>query len=122
MPTKLCLTGNLLTVFQFKTVARVLITTNIDVSNGLTNGAMGTVTNVVTKTVNGHEQVHVILVKYDSVKVGADAISSSNYSHIDASSVPIHKVQATFKIKNRVTCHVSHTQFPPVSCMGSHNT
>ena len=105
------LTGNLLTVFQFKIGARVMKTTNIDVSDGLTNSAMGTVTNV-TKTVNGHEQVHVILVKFDSVKVGADAITSSNYSLIDASSVPIHKVIATLKIKDRVTGCISHTQFP----------
>ena len=45
-------------------------------------------TNVVTKTMNGHEQVHVILLTFDSVKVGAYVIASRNFSHIDASSVP----------------------------------
>ena len=86
--------------------------TNIDVADGLMNGVMGTLSNVVMKVVNGYSQVHVILVKFDSAKVGVDAIANSKYSHIDAHSVPIHKVQATFKIKDRVTCWVPHTQFP----------
>ena len=112
MPTKVRLTGNLRTTCKFKVGARVMITTNIDVADGLTNGVMGTVSNVVMKVVNGRSQVHVILVKFDSAKVGVDAIASSKYSHIDAHSVPIHKVQAMFKIKDRVTGQVSHTHFP----------
>ena len=47
MPTNSCETGNLKIILTVNINARVMITTNIDVSDGLTNGAMGTVTNVV---------------------------------------------------------------------------
>ena len=40
-------TGSLLKVLNVKVGARVVLTTNIDVTDDLTNGAMGTVTNVV---------------------------------------------------------------------------
>ena len=49
MPTNPCETGNLRKVLTVKINARVMITTNIDVTDGLTNSAMGTVTNVVTE-------------------------------------------------------------------------
>ena len=41
--------GSLLKTFQFKVGARVMLTTNVDVANGLTNGAMGTITGVILK-------------------------------------------------------------------------
>ena len=47
MPTNACETGNLQKVLTVKINARVMITTNIDVADGLTNSAMGMVTNVV---------------------------------------------------------------------------
>ena len=47
MPTNPCGTGNLKKILTVKINARVMITTNIDVTDGLTNDAMGTVTNVV---------------------------------------------------------------------------
>ena len=47
MPTNPLETGNLKKMLIVKVNAKVMITTNIDVNDGLTNGAMGTVTNVV---------------------------------------------------------------------------
>ena len=47
MPTNPDETGNLKKVVTVKINARVMMTTNIDVTDGLTNGAMGTVANVV---------------------------------------------------------------------------
>ena len=47
MPTNPRETGNLKKILTVKINAKVMITTNIDVSAGLTNSAMGTVTNVV---------------------------------------------------------------------------
>ena len=41
-------TGSLLKVLNVKVGARVMLTTNIDVTDGLTNGAKGTVRNILT--------------------------------------------------------------------------
>ena len=55
-------------MFTVRINARVMITTNIDVTDGLTNGAMGTVTNVVIEQTTG--KISVILVAFDSEQVG----------------------------------------------------
>ena len=48
-----------------------MITTNINVTDGLTNGAMGTVTNVVIDERTG--KMSTILVAFDSKDVGQEA-------------------------------------------------
>ena len=62
MPTNPCGMGNLQNVLTVKINARVMITTNIDVTDGLTNGAMGTVINVVIEQTTGN--ISVILVVF----------------------------------------------------------
>ena len=64
MPTNPCETGNLRKVLTIKINARVMITMNMDVADGLPNGAMGTVTNVVNDQTTG--KMSVILVAFDS--------------------------------------------------------
>ena len=59
MPTNPCETGNWQKVLTVKINARVMITTNIVVTDGLTNGAVGTVTNVIDQTTG---KISVILV------------------------------------------------------------
>ena len=71
MPTNPCGTGNLQKVLTVKVNARVMITTNIDVTDGLTNGAMGTETNVVIDQTTG--KMSVILVAFDTEHVGQEA-------------------------------------------------
>ena len=70
MPTNPHETGNLRKVLTVKINARVMITTNIEVTDGLTNGAMGTVTNVVIDQTTG--KMSVILVAFDSEHVGQE--------------------------------------------------
>ena len=53
MTTNPCETGNLKKVVTVKINAKVMMTTNIDISDGLTNGAMGIVTNVVIDQTTG---------------------------------------------------------------------
>ena len=48
-PTNPHKTGNLLEMLPIKVGARVMLTTNIDVGDGLTNGALGTVTHVIVQ-------------------------------------------------------------------------
>ena len=71
-----------------------MITTNIDVADGLTNGAMGTVTNVIIDQTIG--KMSVILVAFDSEHVGQETRHTSIYNTIHQNAVPIHLTQATF--------------------------
>ena len=68
--------------------ARVMITNNIDVTNGLTNGAMGMLTNVVIGQTTG--MLRVILVAFDSEHVGQEARYTSVYHSISQNAGPIH--------------------------------
>ena len=68
MPTNQCETGNLKKVLTVKINARVMMTSNIDVTEWLTNGAMGTVTNVVIVQTTG--KISIILVAFDSEHIG----------------------------------------------------
>ena len=79
MPTNPLETGNLKKILTVKVNAKVMITTNIDVNDGLTNGAMGTVTNVVIDERTG--KMICILVAFDSKHVGQEAIHTSVYKN-----------------------------------------
>ena len=76
-----------------------MITRNIDVADGLTNGAMGTVTNVVIDQTTG--KMSVILVAFDSEHVGQETRYTSVYNSITQNAVPIHKTQATFPVHKK---------------------
>ena len=88
MPTNPRETGNLQKVLTVKINARVMITMNIDVADGLTNGAMGTVTNVVIDQTTG--KMSVMLVAFDSEHVGQETRHRSVYNSIHQNAVPIH--------------------------------
>ena len=55
-----------------------MITTNIDVAEWLTNGAMGTVTNVISDQTTG--KMSVILVAFDSEHVGQETRHTNVYN------------------------------------------
>ena len=54
-----------------------MITTNFDVSDGLTKGALGFVSNIVVDTLS--QDIKAILVVFDNSDVGEDARSRSLY-------------------------------------------
>ena len=110
MPTNPHETGNLKKILSVKVNVKVMITTNIDVSDGLTNGAMGTVTNVVINEKTG--KMISILVVFDSKDVGQEAIHMSAYKHKNQNAVPIYKTQATFPIHKKSSCQATRSQFP----------
>ena len=76
-----------------------MITTNIDVYDGLTNGAMGTVADVVIDKIIG--KISVILVAFDSEHVGQEARYTSAYHSINQNAFPIHQTQATFPVQKK---------------------
>ena len=110
MPTNPHGTGNLQKVLTVKINARVMNTTNIDVTDGLTNGAMCTVTNVVIDQTSGKRSV--ILVTFDSEHVGQETRYTSVYNSIKQNDVPIHQTQATFPIQKKTLFQATRTQFP----------
>ena len=87
-----------------------MITTNIDITDGLTNGAMGTVTNVVIEKTTG--RICVTLVAFDSEHVGQEARYTSVYNSINQNAVPIHQTQVTFPVDKKASFQATRTQFP----------
>ena len=71
LPEKPCDTGNLQKDLHLKVGAHVMITTNIDVADGLTNGAMGFVTNLIPDEKTGC--IVAVLVIFDHDTIGQDA-------------------------------------------------
>ena len=103
-------TDNLRMSSSPKVGAWVMITKNINVSDGLTNDAIGTVTDIVLNTTT--TIVKAILVKFDYESIGQEACSISMYKHISKMSVPIHRKQTSFAVGEKESCQGSRTQFP----------
>ena len=120
MPTNPHETGNLQKVLTVKINARVMITMNIDVADRLTNGAMGTVTNVIIDQTTG--KMSVILVAFDSEHVGQETRHTSVYNSIHQNAVPIHCTQVTFTIDKKASFQTTRTQVSINTYLGCHNT
>ena len=96
-----------------------MITTNIDVSDGLTNGVMGTVTNVVIDQTT--RKISIILVAFDSEHVGQEVRYTSVYNSINQNAIPIHQTQATFSVdKNIISSNKDSVSIN--TCLGCQNT
>ena len=97
--------GNHRKVLHIKVGARVMLTTNIDVSDGLANGAVGTVRYVITEEIT--KRVKAILVQFDNTDVGHKAKSKSLYKHINSKAVPISKTQTIFPVNGKTSFQAS---------------
>ena len=97
--------GNLRKVLHVKVGARVMLTTNIDVSDGLTNGTVGTVKYVITEEIT--KRVKVILVELIIEMLDKLAKFKSQYKHINSKAVPICKTQAIFPVHGKTSCQAS---------------
>ena len=97
--------GNLRSILRGKKGVRVMLTTNIDVSDGLTNDAMGIITDIILDVHNNN--IRVILVQFDNCAVGEEARINSTYKHINTSSMPISKVQTSAAIHGHTSCQGS---------------
>ena len=96
-----------------------MITTNIDVADGLTTGAMGTVINMIIDKTTGN--MSVILVAFDSEHVGQETRHTSVYNSIHQNAVPIHCTEATFTIDKKASFQATRT-VSINTCLGCHNT
>ena len=86
-----------------------MLTTNVDVSDGLVNGARGEVVHVVTNIDN---RVLTVLVKFDNSRVGLKAIQSSPYRATYTDAVPLAKYEVVFPAKGRKGSEITRLQFP----------
>ena len=86
-----------------------MLTTNVDVSDGLVNGARGEVVHVVT---NNDNKVTTVLVKFDNDHVGLKAVQSSPYRTTYTHTVPIAKYEIVFPAKSKKGSEITRFQFP----------
>ena len=86
-------TGSLHTTLKLAVGARVMLTANVDMSDGLVNGARGEVAHIVT---NSDNQVTTILLEFDNDRVGLKAIQSSPHRTAFPHTVPLNKYEVVF--------------------------
>ena len=102
-------TGNLHHKLRLAVGAKVMLTINVNVTDGLVNGARGEVLHFIT---DSNMKVKKILVKFNDKNVGKQAINTSPYRHLYSNAVPIGKVEAKFLAMGKKGAEVTRYQFP----------
>ena len=102
-------TGGLHGTLKLAIGARVMLTTNVDVADGLVNGARGEVVHVVT---NNNSEVTSVLVKFDNSTVGAKSIQTSPHRSRLPHAVPLMKYEVVFFAKGKRGSEIKRLQFP----------
>ena len=102
-------TGGLREKLLLAVGAKVMLTSNINVSDGLVNGACGFLAGIMCCPFG---EVHTLLVKFDNENVGLAAIATSPYKTQYSTAVPLVPISVTFKIGKRKALEVSRKQFP----------
>ena len=102
-------TGNLHHKLRLAVGAKVMLTINVNVTDGLVNGASGEVLRFIT---DSNMKVKKILVTFNDQNVGKQAINTSPYRHLYSNAVPFGKVEAKFLAIGKKGADVTRYQFP----------
>ena len=103
-------TGGLASMLQIKVNARIMLTVNIDISDRLINGQIGTVKHI-SNDVNSH--VSKVYVEFDDKQCGTKKIDTDYFAKRHK-WVPIEKAEANIMVRaNKESSPViKRTQFP----------
>ena len=85
--------GNFVKILQLNVGTKVILTTNLNVIDGLTNGGHCDTCSMVVSAFNGCSSV-----RFCSDSIGLTPKSSSPYKHISPDAVPIKRAQTAFWI------------------------
>ena len=102
-------TGGLETTLHLAIGARVMMTVNVDTSDGLVNGVMG---KVMAFKKNEKGRVHTILVKFDDGKVGKTAKTTGRCRQEYPNCVPVERHKGQYQKLGNKGAQITRMQFP----------
>ena len=115
-------TGNIVNtplqeILRIKIDAKVMLTYNLDVSDGLTNGAFGTIFGIEE---NSNREISNILVEFSDPSCGAEMRQKTGYDrkYPDKNVTPIKKIELPYRAKSKVATGTV-LQFPLRLAFGS---
>ena len=109
-------TSGLARILELKVNARVMLTSNIDVLDKLSNGQIGTVFHI---KLDSNQAVTKIYIKFDDYSAGLKRIGTDKFGR-QKNCIPIERVEAKLKVitTKLSSPEIKRTQFPLMLAMG----